>query len=164
MTAQPACPRESPTIRRATAADALALAEVFQSSVHRLTCAHYDARQRTAWGPDDRDWPAWCAQVLALRPVVAVRDNRVVGYADVQPDGYIDHVYVHGEHAAQGVGTALLRHLVHEAACQGISVLSADVSLSAEAFFRRHGFAVVARQNVQRYGVTLANARMTRTL
>jgi hypothetical protein len=38
------------------------------------------------------------------------------------------------------------------------------VSLSAQPLFLRHGFVVVQRQQVQRLGVTLENARMEKSL
>ena len=34
----------------------------------------------------------------ALRPLVAEEDGRVVGYADLQASGYIDHFFVSGKH------------------------------------------------------------------
>ena len=40
----------------------------------------------------------------------------------------------------------------------------ADVSLTAEPFFARHGFAVEARQQVERHGVVLRNTRMAKLL
>jgi len=42
--------------------------------------------------------------------------------------------------------------------------LFADVSLTAEPFFAKWGFGVEARQQVERSGVVLANARMGKVL
>lgn len=44
------------------------------------------------------------------------------------------------------------------------SQLFADVSLTAEPFFRKSGFVVEARQQVEVRGVVLANARMCKEL
>lgn len=47
---------------------------------------------------------------------------------------------------------------------RGITRLWADVSLRAEPFFAANGFVVEQRQQVERRGVVLCNARMAKTL
>ncbi|KAA8701490.1 GNAT family N-acetyltransferase [Pseudomonas cannabina] len=44
-----------------------------------------------------------------MNPFVAVLDDHIVGYADVQASGYIDHFFVSGFHARQGIGQRLRR-------------------------------------------------------
>lgn len=69
-----------------------------------------------------------------------------------------------GDYAGRGVGRALMAR-IHQAAEQAaMPRLWADVSLSAEAFFSRSGFAVETRQQVEVRGVVLANARMGKSL
>ncbi|WP_366557468.1 hypothetical protein [Polaromonas sp.] len=55
-------------------------------------------------------------------------------------------------------------HIHQTAAIRGIARLFADVSLTAEPFFRKSGFVVEARQLVEVRGVVLANARMCKEL
>jgi putative acetyltransferase len=57
-----------------------------------------------------------------------------------------------------------MAHLHTQAAQRGTPRLWADVSLTAEPFFARHGFAVEARQQVERHGVVLRNTRMAKLL
>ena len=99
-----------------------------------------------------------------LRPFVAERDGEIVGYADLQPSGYINHVYVHGDHARTGVGRRLMNHIHELARARGLTHLFADVSLTAEPLFRCFGFAVAERKTVVTSGVALDNARMTKDL
>ncbi|NMM79238.1 hypothetical protein B2J89_21630 [Acidovorax sp. SRB_24] len=100
----------------------------------------------------------------ANRPFVAELEGCIAGFADLQPSGTIDHFFVAGDYAARGVGRALMAR-IHQAAQQaGMPRLWADVSLSAEPFFRRSGFVVEARQQVEVRGVVLANARMGKSL
>ncbi|MHA6847520.1 GNAT family N-acetyltransferase [Ralstonia syzygii] len=91
-------------------------------------------------------------------------DGRPVGYADLQPSGYIDQFFVCGAHARQGVGQALMHHLFGQAEARDIRALSVLVSRNVEPFFLRNGFTVAARQQVAVHGVILPNAWMTRTL
>jgi putative acetyltransferase len=85
-----------------------------------------------------------------------------VGYADLQPNGYIDHFFVAGNHARQGVGQRLMNHLIEQAAVRDISRLEVQASRTAEPFFIRNGFTVVARQQVTVRGVSMPNALMIR--
>ena len=65
-----------------------------------------------------------------------------------------------GDHTKRGMGRELMAQ-IHSAAQQaGMARLWADVSLNAEPFFSRSGFAVEARQQVALRGQVLANARM----
>ncbi|UNK57747.1 GNAT family N-acetyltransferase [Pseudoxanthomonas daejeonensis] len=141
-----------------------ALRGVFVSSVHDLAAKFYTPEQINAWAPIAYDRQEWASKLARLRPFVAVSEGQVVGYADLQGPGYIDHFFVSGRFAGRGVGNALMGHICGVAARRGISELSADVSLSAEPFFSKHGFVVVERQTVAVAGVELANARMCKAL
>ena len=87
-----------------------------------------------------------------------------MGYADIQPNGYIDHFFISGPYARQGVGTLLMKHIQKEAQLLGIAEMTSDVSKTAEPFFLRHGFQVVKRGFPIRRGVTLQNALMRKKL
>ncbi|TMN96988.1 hypothetical protein CWB66_17410 [Pseudoalteromonas sp. S558] len=43
----------------------------------------------------------------AINPFVAILNGEVVGHADVQGDGYIDHFFCHWKHQGKGIGKAL---------------------------------------------------------
>ena len=149
-------------IREFQSADALALHAVFHSSVHTLGAACYSAAQLEAWAPASFNVHAWSAKMCALRPFLAVQAERVLGYGDLGAGGYIDHLFVAGDAARRGIGSALLRHIAACAQERGITALTADVSLCAQAFFAQHGFELIERRTVVLHGVALANARMRR--
>lgn len=151
-------------IRRFRTGDTAALRDVFFSSVHGLASRDYSPAQLAAWAPLAYDPAAWAARLQANQPFVAEIGGHPVGFADVQPSGYIDQFFVDGAHAGRGVGQALMARLIEEASRRGITTLTAQVSLRAEPFFTRHGFEVEARQVVERQGVMLRNARMRRLL
>ena len=149
-------------IRDLRAGEESVLRGLFRGSVHGLAARHYSAEQLDAWAPREYDAQQWCALIQGLRPFVAESGGAIVGYADLQPSGYIDHFFVAGAHGGRGVGAALMAHIQETARQRGIAGLFADVSLSAEAFFTRHGFAVEARKTVVVRGVALRHARMRR--
>ena len=144
--------------------EAPALRALFHAAVHGLACRDYTPDQLNAWAPLAHDAAQWAARLQANQPWVAEVAGSAAGFADLQPSGYIDQFFVAPAHAGQGVGQALMAHLHTQAAQRGTPRLWADVSLTAEPFFARHGFAVEARQQVERHGVVLRNTRMAKLL
>ena len=153
-------------IRAFRPGDEPALRAVFHDAVHGLTCQHYSPAQRTAWAPLEYDTAQWAERMQAIQPFVAqVQGNAAVaGFADLQASGYIDMFFVAPTFARQGVARALMAHLHAQAAQRGIARLWAHVSLAAEPFFAAQGFVVQERQEVERAGVVLRNARMDKAL
>ncbi len=155
-------------IRNFRPGDAPGLRALFHAAVHGLTGAQYSQEQRDAWAPMAYDLEQWTARLQANQPFVAEAASDtgtdIAGFSDLQATGYIDHFFVAPAHAGQGVARALMAHIHAQAALRGIARLWADVSLTAEPFFAQCGFAVEMRQQVERRGVVLANARMAKVL
>jgi putative acetyltransferase len=151
-------------IRRFRNGDETALFRVFFLAVHDIASRDYTPEQIDAWAPADIDPELWAAHMRALRPFVAEHEEEIAGYADLQTNGYIDHFFVSGSYARQGIGTLLMQHIHKEAQLLGIDEMTSDVSKTAEPFFVRHGFQVVKRGFPIRRGVTLQNALMRKEL
>jgi putative acetyltransferase len=150
--------------RRFQAGDESALFRVHRSAIESIASRDYSPEQIRAWMPTFEERDAWAQRVRALAPFVALDGEEVVGYADLQADGLIDHFFVSGHHPRRGIGALLMRRLHEEAAALGLQALHAHVSLSAEAFFRRFGFEVVERRLPVRRGLALPNALMRKRL
>jgi putative acetyltransferase len=73
-------------------------------------------------------------------------------------------LYVHPAITGQGVGTMLVDALEKLAAARGASRLTADVSDSAQGFFKRRGYMAKMRNSVPRGGEWLANTTMEKQL
>lgn len=153
-------PNSAWRIRAYRPTDAAALREVFHSAVHHNATEQYSAEQRAAWAPDDYDDASWQAMLDRLRPWVLEDDSGALGYADLQPDGYIDHLFVRGGTSRRGIGSALLGHVLALARARGLAESYAHVSLSAQPLFRRFGFVVEQQREVVQRGVTMVNALM----
>ncbi len=148
------------TIREFRVGDEPALSLVYFSAVHEIARADYTLAQLDAWAPRQYDGAAWAARMQGIQPFVAKRGGHIVGYADVQPEGYIDHFFVIASAARTGVGTLLMRR-IHETAVQrGVPLLTSHVSITARPFFEKFGFEVVAPQTVTVRGVAMTNFRM----
>jgi len=154
------------TIRPFQCTDTPALHAVFHASVHGLACRYYSPEQLAAWAPLAYDAAQWDERLQANQPFVALAPDgvTVAGFADLQDSGYIDQFFVAPACAGQGVGRVLMEHLQAQAAQRSIGRLWAHVSLAAEAFFTAQGFAIEQRQEVERAGVVLRNARMSKAI
>jgi putative acetyltransferase len=144
--------------------DEAALYRVHREAIHRVASRDYTPEQVQAWVPDRQDPGPWAIKMRRLRPFVAEVDGVVAGYADLQPSGYIDHFFVSADFPRQGVGRRLMARIHEEAAHQGITELTADVSRTAQPFFARFGFEVVEQRFPVRAGVIIPNALMRKLL
>ena len=149
-------------IRRFRIGEEPALFEVYYSAIHLVACRDYTAEQLEAWAPRDLDAALWRNRIRGIDPFVAELDGQVVGYADLQPSGYIDHFFISGTHSHRGIGSQLMRHLLVQAQALRISELTSDVSRTAQPFYERFGFAVVEQRYPQLRGVVVPNALMRR--
>jgi putative acetyltransferase len=161
---QPSPVGESASIRRYRPGDGPALFDVFFSAVHLVACHDYTAEQIQAWAPRDSDTALWEEKMRKINPFVAELGGRLIGYADVQPNGYIDHFFVSGRHARRGIGALLMKHLIANAVSGGIESLTSDVSRTAQPLFAKFGFFVVEQRSPEIRGVVVPNARMSRRL
>lgn len=143
-----------------------ALRQVFFSAVHDTASRDYTPEQIDAWAPvaKESDAAPWAERIRKIRPFVAERDGAIVGYADVQVNGCIDHFFVAGPAAGTGVGSALMERIHEVALARATACLFAEVSITARPFFEKWGFAVEARQTVTIRGVELTNFRMRKEL
>ena len=151
-------------IRRFRPGDEAALFNVYFTAIHGVASRDYSPEQVEAWAPADLDAVLWANRIQGIQPFVVELGVEIVGYADVQPDGYVDHFFVSGAHPRQGIGTRLMARIHEDAASLGLTELTSEVSKTAEPFFVLHGFKVVERRFPVLRGVALQNALMRKEL
>lgn len=151
-------------LRRFAPGDEPALFAVYFSAVHEIASRDYTPEQIAAWAPADLDPVLWRDRMRGIQPFVVELKDEIVGYADVQANGYIDHFFVSGRHPKQGIGRLLINRIHEEATSLGVTELRADVSRTAQPFFARYGFEIVEQRQPVRRGVTIPNALMRKVL
>ena len=133
-------------IRRLRRRDVPAISSLYYETVRRINARDYAPDRIAAWAPRVYPDAFWLQRLRRCRVFVAEDEGRVVGFAELAPDGGIDWFYVHHAHQGKGVGMALMTRVEGEARRRGDARLVADVSITAEPFFHRMGFRVVRRQ------------------
>ncbi len=81
------------SIRSYRAADAPTLWTLFYHTVREVNCRDYQTDQVKAWAPEDFEPQTWQARMDTITPFIAEIEGQIVGYADLQPDGFIDHFF-----------------------------------------------------------------------
>ncbi|HID67649.1 MAG TPA: GNAT family N-acetyltransferase [Roseibacterium sp.] len=152
-------------IRPYRPADAIGLATLFHRAVREGAAEKYDCEQRQAWSPEPPTNAGWRARVEEAETIVAERDGRLLGFMTLDMDsGYLDFAYVAPEVMGQGVAAALYAVIEGRARVKGLPRIDTEASLLAEPFFRRRGWQLIKRQQVERCGVKIPNAVMEKRL
>ena len=140
------------------------LAEIFRASIEQLTGDDYSEGAQKAWALAADDEEAFAKRLGDQLTLIATMNGSPVAFASLANNETIDLIYVHPAVAGQGAGTMLIDALARLAAARGAKRLTADVSDSAQDFFRKRGFTAQQRNTVLRGGEWLANTTMDKTL
>jgi putative acetyltransferase len=145
-------------------ADAPLLSEIFRASVEELTAEDYSDAQREAWAASADDVEALSARLGAQLTLLGTMAGSPVGFVSLKGADQIDMLYVHPAAAGHGIGTMLVDALEKLAAGRGATRLVAEVSDSAEDFFKHRGFIAQRRNTVPLGGEWFANTTMEKKL
>jgi putative acetyltransferase len=148
------------TLRPYRRDDAPALLALFRDTIRRVNSRDYSPAQVAAWASDDIDTVAWFGRFTGRFVPVAEVSGRPVGFAELEPDGHIDRVYVSADHQRRGIGQQLLAAVMAEARRVGLARLFTEASITARPFFESQGLVVLAPQVVMCRGVEFVNYRM----
>jgi putative acetyltransferase len=129
-------------------ADAPLTAEIFRAAIEELTGDDYSASQQEAWAAAADDVEAFGARLAADLTLLGTLDGSPVGFASLKDNERVDMLYVHPAAAGHGVGSLLIDALEKLATARGARRLTADVSDSAETFFKQRGFVPQQRNSV----------------
>jgi putative acetyltransferase len=139
-----------------------AVINVFVRAIRESASRDYSPGQIDAWAGVDRIHAS--AAVHDRLIWVAVVDDLVIGFTDLELLGHLDRMYVHPEYEGRGVASALLNRLEDAARCQGLTKLFTEASITARPFFERRGFEVLSAQVVEFRGEKFANFKMEKRL
>ena len=150
-------------IRTYQAWDCLAIIELFKDTVLNVNCQDYNPEQLQAWIRSSEDVDGWNNAFLEHRTLVALEDNKIVGFADMTDDGFLDRLYVHKDYQQQHIGKALCDELEAWIWQQGCVNIRTHASITAKPFYEKRGYKVICEQYVQRENCKLKNYIMEKT-
>lgn len=148
-------------LRRYTSADCPEMAQLFYETVHCVNARDYSPEQLDAWADGNVDLDRWNSSFMEHDTWIAVEDNQIAGFGDVDHTGYLDRLYVHKDYQGRGIAGAICDKLEQSFPADFIET---HASKTARPFFERRGYIVVKEQQVERHGVYLTNYVMKKAM
>lgn len=141
-------------IRKYRQSDCKCLTELFYDTVHTVNAKDYTEEQLNVWATGKVNLDEWNRSLSEHYAVVAVVDNVIAGFGDIDQTGYLDRLYVHKDYQQQGVAAAICDELEKAVSVQ---IITTHASITARPFFEKRGYRVRKEQQVERQGVLLTN-------
>ena len=130
------------------------LARLFFQTVHSVNAKDYTKERLDVWATGIVDLKKWDESFLKHHTVVAVENNEIVGFGDIDDSGYLDRLFVHENHQHKGIASAICDELEYSVSGKKITTHS---SITARAFFEHRGYRIIREQTVIRKGIALTN-------
>ncbi|MDE7056471.1 MAG: GNAT family N-acetyltransferase, partial [Lactobacillus sp.] len=134
--------------------DCKELINLFYNTIHTVNIKDYTSEQLDAWAPKNIDLKKWDHSFRKHETVVALEDNKIVGFGEIDRSGYLDRLFVDKNYQNQGIATALCEEL--EASVEEKKIIT-HASITARPFFEHRGYRMIKEQKVLRHGIELIN-------
>lgn len=116
---------------------------MIKQTIQTINKNDYDENQLKAWSNIDES--SWTDSVKEHQAIVMVSDrNKIVGFADMDNDGYLDRLFVHKDFQRMRIGDKLVNDLEEKNTGKKFSTFA---SITAKPFFEALGYKLV-RKNV----------------
>ncbi|MCM1035187.1 MAG: GNAT family N-acetyltransferase [Paludibacter sp.] len=137
--------------------DLPAIANLFYNTVHTINIKDYTREQVYAWATGSIDMEQWDKSMHKHTTLVAWEDNTIIGFGDIDANGFLDRLYVDSKHQGKGIATALCHQLERSVNVERIFTYA---SITAKPFFEKRGYKVIKKQTIERKGICLTNFLM----
>lgn len=151
-------------IRKGTLQDRDQLRQLFYDTVTQVNSRDYNPEQIKAWSSGRDNIAGWTSRLESQHFAVAEEAGQILGFSSIDPQGYLDLMFVHHAHQGRGIATLLIQDILATAQAWGLGRVHSDVSITARPFFERQGFVVVTPQQIMSQGVELTNFKMEKHL
>lgn len=148
-------------IRKYKSSDCEQLAELFYQTVHNVNAKDYTQEQLDVWATGNVNLEKWNKSFLEHYTIVAINDEIIVGFGDIDKTGYLDRLFVHKDYQKQGIASIMCNEL--EQSVKG-NKITTYASITAKPFFEQRGYKVIRKQQVIRNGISLTNYVMTKSI
>lgn len=141
-------------IRQYKSSDCNTLINLFYNTVHSINSKDYNKEQLNVWAVENVDENEWNLSFLEHYTIVAVKDNIIVGFGDIDKSGYLDRLYVHKDYQNRGIATRICNALENFIEPNKVTT---HASITAKTFFENRGYKVIKEQQVERKSILLTN-------
>lgn len=152
------------SIRLSKLIDLIEMQKMFVGTISTICKDDYSPEQIQVWTSSIENTQRWTDKLASQYFLIAEVDNKIVGYASLENNDYIDFLYVHKDYQRQGIADTLYSEIEKEAIKKKATVLYSDVSKTARLFFEKKGYKTLETQTNIMQGVEIINYKMTKQL
>ncbi len=132
--------------------DCKEIIELFYNTVHSVNAKDYNEAQLDAWAPKDMDISERDKSLSEHYSVVIEEDNIIIGFGDLDINGYLDRLFVHKDYQGLGIATIIVNEIEKYAQENNVEVITTHSPITAKPFFEKQGYKAVKEQVVERKG------------
>ncbi len=94
-------------IRKYKQSDCRILTELFYHTVHTVNAKDYTKEQLDVWADGKADLKKWNQSFQEHYSIVAVENETIAGFGDIDLTGYLDRLFVHADYQGKGLRSYL---------------------------------------------------------
>ena len=148
-------------IRLATPEDLSDMQNLFTKSIKSTCTKDYSPEQIQVWTSSVHNKERWEKLLSDQFVLIAENDIEMIGFGSLARGTYLDFMYVHPHYQRQGIASRIYRELKKESQKQGHHQMTADVSITAKAFFESKGFTIIKENKKHVRGIEIRNFHMS---
>lgn len=152
------------SIRRSKLSDLAEMQKLFVDTISTICKDDYSPEQIKVWTSSVENTQRWTDKLNSQYFLIAELHNKIVGYASLENNDYLDFLYVHKDFQRKGIADKLYSEIEKEAIRRKATVLTSDVSETARLFFEKKGFKTISPQTNIIMNVKIMNYKMTKPL
>ncbi|PKL85934.1 MAG: GNAT family N-acetyltransferase [Ignavibacteriae bacterium HGW-Ignavibacteriae-1] len=152
------------SIRHSKLSDLAEIQRMFVDTISAICKVDYSPEQIKVWTSSIENTQRWIDKLSSQYFLIAELDNKIVGFASLGNNDYLDFLYVHKDYQRQGIADRLYNDIEAEAIRKESKVLTSDVSITAKAFFEKKGFRTIQKQTKIIKNIEIVNYKMVKKL
>ena len=138
--------------------------KMFVDTISTICKDDYSPEQIKVWTSSIENTQRWIDKLSSQYVLIAELDHKIVGYASLENNNYLDFLYVHKDFQRQGIADKLYTEIEKEAIKRKSTFMNSDVSETARRFFEKKGFKTITLQTNIIKGLEIINYKMTKIL
>lgn len=153
------------SVRPAVITDVVAMQSLFRDTVLQICRRDYTAEEVADWVSCGDSLEHWKVLLSAHRYIVAQdRLGNIIGFSSMNAAGYLHTMFVHKDWQRKGIAALLLSEVEKMAHGYGVDRISVEASITARAFFEKHGYTVMREQKARANRLYMTNFVMMKIL
>lgn len=111
--------------------------KLFYDTVHSVNIKDYNLEQVNVWAKENINIQKWCEKFKNSYTLIAEENENIVGFSNIDPDGYFDMLYVHKNFQDKEVAKTLLNNIEKYSIENNINSIIVYSSITAKSFLKK---------------------------